>query len=220
MAHAADDTPRRLLEAAGEVFAAKGFQAATVREICRRAGANLAAVNYHFGDKHQLYIEAVKHAQCCGEEDPLPQWPPDTPPAAKLRGYVHRMLARFLDDRRPAWHAQLMAREMAEPTEACVALVDSYIRPSYELLDGILEELLPPGTPVSDRHLIAFSIVGQCVHFKIHRPIAVQLVGEEEYATYDVMRLADHVARFSLAALGHEMPARENTTESSATLLP
>ena len=137
MAHAADDTPRRLLEAAGEVFAAKGFQAATVREICRRAGANLAAVNYHFGDKHQLYIEAVKHAQCCGEEDPLPQWPPDTPPAAKLRGYVHRMLARFLDDRRPAWHAQLMAREMAEPTEACVALVDSYIRPSYELLDGI-----------------------------------------------------------------------------------
>jgi AcrR family transcriptional regulator len=220
MAHAADDTPRRLLEAAGEVFAARGFQAATVREICRCARANLAAVNYHFGDKQQLYIETVKHAQCCGEEDSLPEWPSDTPPAAKLRDYVHRMLARFLDNRRPAWHAQLMAREMADPTEACVALVDSYIRPSYELLDDILEELLPSGTPVSDRHLIAFSIVGQCVHFKIHRPIAVQLVGEEEYGTYDVVRLADHVARFSLAALGHEMPACGGTSPSSATAEP
>ena len=220
MAHAADDTRGRLLQAAGEVFAAKGFQAATVREICGQAGANLAAVNYHFGDKQQLYVETVKHAQCSGVEELLPQWPPDTPPAVKLRDYIHRMLARFLDARRPVWHAQLMAREMAEPTAACVALVDSYIRPSYELLNQILEELLPPGTPVTDRHLVAFSIVGQCVHFKIHRPIAVQLVGQEEFATYDVARLADHVARFSLAALGHEVSVCGDTFPRSIPAKP
>lgn len=220
MAHAADDTRGRLLEAAGEVFAAKGFQAATVREICGRAGANLAAVNYHFGDKQRLYVETVKHAQCSGEEESLPEWPPDTPPEVKLSDYVHRMLARFFDARRPVWHAQLMAREMAEPTEACVALVDSYIRPSYELLDRILEDLLPAGTSVTDRHLIAFSIVGQCVHFKIHRPIAVQLVGQEEYATYDVARLADHVAGFSLAALRREPPAWLSTLPPSMSVKP
>ena len=206
MANPADDTRAKLLDAAGEVFAANGFQAATVREICGRAGTNLAAVNYHFGDKERLYVEAVKHAQCSGEEESFPQWPADTPPPVKLREYIHRMLAGFLDHRRPVWHARLMAREMADPTEACVALVDSYIRPSYELLNRILAELLPPETSAADRHLIAFSIVGQCVHFKIHRPIAVHLVGEEEYATYDVARLADHVARFSLAALGHGKP--------------
>ena len=58
-----DETRRQLLEAAGEVFATAGFRNATVREICRRAGANLAAVNYHFGDKEALYAEVLRYAQ-------------------------------------------------------------------------------------------------------------------------------------------------------------
>ena len=213
MAHAADDTRGRLLEAAGEVFAAKGFQAATVREICTRAGANLAAVNYHFGDKERLYIEAVKDAHGnSGAEEPLPEWPPDTPPPVKLREYIRRMLTSLLDERRPLWHAQLMAREMTEPTEACRALLESHIRPKYELLNQILSELLPPETLAGDRHLIAFSIVGQCLHFRIHKSIAVLLVGQEEYLSYDLARLTDHITRFSLSALGQEMPACEDTS--------
>ena len=40
----------RLLEAAGEIFAEHGFRNTTVREICKRADINLAAVNYYFRD--------------------------------------------------------------------------------------------------------------------------------------------------------------------------
>jgi len=61
-----DATKTRLLEAAGEEFADKGFGGATVRAICARAGANVAAINYHFGDKERLYIEAVIEAHRCG----------------------------------------------------------------------------------------------------------------------------------------------------------
>ena len=61
-----DPTKVRLIEAAGEEFAGKGFDATRIRTICDRAGANIAAVNYHFGDKEQLYVETVLDAHRCG----------------------------------------------------------------------------------------------------------------------------------------------------------
>ena len=54
---------QRLLAAAGEVFAEKGLKGGTVREICTRAEANLAAVNYYFRSKEELYEEIVKRRQ-------------------------------------------------------------------------------------------------------------------------------------------------------------
>jgi len=206
MVQSADDTRQRLMEAAGEVFAAKGFQAATVRDICGRAEVNLAAVNYHFGDKERLYVEAVKQAHCSGHDEPPPDWTSETTPQVKLGDYIRRMLTRLLDPLRPAWHAKLMAREMIEPSETCLGVLEPYIRANHQMLDQILKELLPSDTSAVDRHLIGFSIIGQCLHFKIHKPIAAILVGDEELATYDVARLADHITRFSLAALGHEEP--------------
>src|SRR4051794_36148064 len=54
-------TRERLLEAAGQVFAEQGFRRATVRQICKRANANVAAVSYHFGDKLKLYAAVINH---------------------------------------------------------------------------------------------------------------------------------------------------------------
>ena len=206
MTHPGDDTRHRLLEAAGQVFAEKGFQAATVREICSRAGANLAAVNYHFGDKERLYVEAVRMVHGDVADHPPPEWPPHTPPAVKLREFIYGMLTHMLEVQRPAWHAELMMREMIHPTAACAELVEADIRPRAEMLHRIVDELVPADTPAVDRHLIAFSIVGQCLFYNVHNRVAVLIVGEEEYRTYGIGRLADHISRFTLAALGHEAP--------------
>jgi AcrR family transcriptional regulator len=199
---ATDDTRQRLLEAAEQVFAEKGLEAGTVREIIRRAGVNLAAVNYHFGDKETLYQEAVKSAASCqNERYPMPDWPPGTPPARKLREFIHAIAHRMLDGGNQPWKRQLMMREMAQPTPACAALVREQIRPLAETLADILCELLPDVAPAK-RNLIAFSIVGQCLYYKVAQPIVAQLVGPEEYRTYDANFLAEHVTQFSFAALG------------------
>jgi len=203
MAGKVDDTRTRLLEAAGEVFAEKGFQAATVREICNRAGANLAAVNYYFGDKKRLYGEVVGYAHRGLSAQPVPHFAPGTPPTEKLRRFIEQSLVNLEQDEQcPQWGRRLMMREMAEPTEACVAVVDAFVRPRAEALQRILAELLPPETPEAQRHLIAFSIVGQCLFHRLHRPVAALLVGEELYHNFDAVRVADHIARFTLAALG------------------
>lgn len=199
-----DDTRNRLLEAAGEVFAEKGFRAATVREICARAGANVAAVSYYFGDKMGLYVAAVGLAHQGPNQRPLPNWPAGTPPAKKLHDFVTYLLAN-LQDASPSWTRRLLLREMAEPTEACAAVIHEYMRPRAELLDQILSDLLPAGTPAVERRLIAASIVGQCLFHQFHWQVMRLLAGEEA-RDWEGQQVADHVTRFSLAALGYAPP--------------
>jgi AcrR family transcriptional regulator len=206
--HATDDPRQRLLEAAGAIFAEKGKQLATVRQIIEKAGVNVAAVNYYYQDKDQLYTAAVRNAyRCCAARVPLPTWPPDTPPERKLRDFIRTFLTRAMTaPPEHAWHARLMMREMCEPTGACVEFVAEYVRPSAAVLGGILDELLPADVPAVKRHLIAHSIVAQCLHYLLARPIVTLLVGEAEFAGYDVETLTDHVTEFSLAGLGVRAP--------------
>jgi AcrR family transcriptional regulator len=55
-------TRQRLLDAAGELFAEKGFRLAGTREICRKAGTDIAAIHYHFGNKESLYEAVLRYA--------------------------------------------------------------------------------------------------------------------------------------------------------------
>src|SRR4051794_14021303 len=94
---APDDPRQRLLEAAGAIFAEKGKQLTTVRQIIERAGVNVAAVNYYYQDKDQLYVAAVRHAyRCCAARVPMPAWPPGTPPGRKLRDFVRTFITRVM----------------------------------------------------------------------------------------------------------------------------
>jgi AcrR family transcriptional regulator len=204
-----DDPQQRLLDAAGAAFAEKGFEGATVRDIIRRARTNIAAVNYYFRDKERLYIEAVKNAACGAVQEPaLPQWEPGTPPAEKLRDFIHVLAYRMLESTRPSWHTQLMMRELAQPTSACAEWVRDYVRPMSEVLFHILTELLPPSTPRWKVHMTGFSIVGQILHYAQNRPVVALLVGEENLALYNADAVAEHIAAFSLAALGQRPSGR------------
>jgi AcrR family transcriptional regulator len=196
-----DATRQRLLEAAEEIFAEKGFKSTSIREICSRAEANIAAVNYHFGDKERLYIEAVKYAyRSCVEGEPFPDWQPNTPPVQMLRDFVRVMVTRLLAPQSPS-STQLMIREMAQPTAACAAVVQEYIQPMAQKLGTILA-LLMPGTSRQEQTLVAFSVVGQSLFYRHHRAVAERLVGQEEFRRFDVDVVTNHVTDFTLRALG------------------
>ena len=120
------------MEAAGEVFAAQGFHNATIRQICERAEANVAAVNYHFRDKAELYDAVLQYSHCAAEAAFAAQQPPaDAAPQERLRWYIRSTMFRTLDEGRPAWHGKLMTREMSEPSEALDKLVKVSFMPKF-----------------------------------------------------------------------------------------
>jgi AcrR family transcriptional regulator len=200
-----DTTRERIAEAAGEIFAERGFDGTTVREICQRAGANIAAVNYYFGDKQRLYIEAVVRAHRWRmEQARLPEWSDDTPPERKLADFVATFFRRVLTGPDDTWHTKLVLREMANPTAACAELVQSSIRPQFEILLAILRELLPAEVSPQRLRLTAFSIVGQCLFYHFADPVVRNLLTAEEYSDLDVAVLAQHVLDFSLASIDRQ----------------
>jgi len=197
------DTRQRLLLAAGEVFAERGFRAATVRDIVERAGANVAAVNYHFRDKERLYDEVL--AWCCrGAAEWLPALADDLAPMPqRLRAFVGSFLDRCLGTQEPAWHWQLLAREMAEPTPALNTLVERVMRPTYERLVPIVQGLTEGRLTEQAAWLCAQSIIAQCVHQK-HAQSIIQRLGEPlPLGDNRAEVLAEHIFRFSLAAIEH-----------------
>jgi AcrR family transcriptional regulator len=203
-----DDSPRaRILDAAGAAFATQGFAGTSVRDICQAAGANIAAVNYYFGDKERLYIEAVKYAcQRSSEKFPMPEWSNETKPAQCLYDFIHVFVKRILDPDSKPWQTQLLMRELAQPTAACAEWVAEYVQPMAEKLKSILRNLLPARTPEERVFMIGFSIVGQCLYYKQNRPIGAQLMGQKRFEELTTEAIAKHICDFTAAALGLRPP--------------
>ena len=212
-----DDTRNRILHAAGDAFAELGFTNATVREICRRAGANLASVNYYFGDKERLYAAVIRYAhECQAEGDVPPQWDDQTSPEVKLREFVRATMLHMLAVKEVAWHDRIMLREMLQPTGACREFVEDFVRPHFEQLLSILDEMVPPDTPMHRRHQLGFSIIGQCVFYRFHESVARMLLGDEEMREhFSPEVLADHITSVALAFLGREPLFGESAKQDS-----
>lgn len=185
------------------MFAQQGFHNATIREICRKAGVNVAAVNYHFRDKEHLYAAVLRYAHSCALETHPPEGDAgsDSPPEERLRAFVQSFLRRLTDNGRPAWHGVLMIREITSPTAALDSLVEGSVRPLYERLCSIVADLLGPRADLGQVRLCASSVVGQCMHFRVAREVLLRLNPEITYTPENIDAIADHVVRFSLAAI-------------------
>lgn len=213
-----DSVREKIIDAAGRVFAERGYNSATIRQICQAAEANVAAVNYYFGDKGSLYLETVKQAhRRLSNQFPLPPWPAATPPAQKLKGFIGAMLARMIGGKATPWEQQLMLREVLHPTSACRELVEEYFRPQLELLLGIVSELLPPDTTIQRRRQVAFSIIGQCLFYRIAGDIVDMMATSDEQDHFTIEQLSEHITAFSLAAIfgTSRIDRQSNTTHRS-----
>ncbi len=192
-------TRQRLIEASGELFAELGFRDVTVRQICQRAGANIAAVNYHFRDKESLYREVVLSAyKAARERYPINAGVTDRdPPEARLRAFIRGLLQRIFDETSPPW-GKLLAREMVEPTAALDGIVEQGARPQYAVLTGIVREVLGQDAPDDMVRRYAASVVGQALVYHTCRGMMQRMFGAAADGPEKIEALAAHIAKFSV----------------------
>ncbi len=195
------DTKERLLEAAAQVFGTQGFRRATVREICRLAEANLAAVNYHFRNKAGLYQAVLEEMHLRALEKYPVESRAEASAAERLQRLVEHLIFKLFDEDMSDCRFRLMAWEMIEPTPALDALVAKIIRPLALQLQAVVQELLGPKATAEQVRLCQLSILGQCVYHRWAQAVISRLFPEQGYTPADLRRIAAHITRFSLQAL-------------------
>ena len=197
-------TRERLLDAASEVFAEKGYRDATVKQICGAAEANIAAVNYYFGSKENLYAEAWRRAfhRCQEAHPPDGGMPEDAPPEERLRGRIRALIHQVADEDNQAF--RIAHKEMAEPTGLLKEVKRECLRPVREAMTELIGELLGPHAPPKWVNFCQASIAGQCFgvvrHARRGKSCGPPPPPLEEVRR-DVDGYAEHVYRFSLAGI-------------------
>lgn len=200
----AKETKRRLIEAAGEVFAAHGFERATIKEITDRAGASVAAVNYHFSDKQELYDAVVQHVHTVGcqvMESLTAEADGAMPAEERLHSFISHLLRHVLDPSLPDWYGHIKAREMQNPTAATERFISGSICTFNAQLGKLILELLGASCGKQDLIWLTNSVVSQCLYYAHNRELLRRLYPDLLPAADTVPALADHITRFSLAAL-------------------
>jgi AcrR family transcriptional regulator len=203
------DTKQRLLAAASELFAERGFAGATMRQVAQRAGVNLAAGNYHYGSKKELYLEVLRamFAAIRSELARRGAAPPAQDLARRSRADLEAVLAArvramltMLLGPPPSLHGALMQREMTDPSEALSVIVDEFMRPMLEETEDLLGRLAPE-LDRQARRQCAFSLIGQVVFYRFAMPGLLQMSDWPVYPAGFAEQLAAHITSFSLGGL-------------------
>ena len=201
---ACEQTRARLVEAAREVFSQHGFQGATVREICRRADANVAAVNYHFGSKDGLFAEALNFNRL--KELQKANVAADVCPEVRLRLFIRDFMLMLLDEHAASRQCRMMARELADPTPALDKIVLEAIAPLHEFLGRLVHEIVGSEPGETRLRRCVYSLLGQCVFYRNSQPVLQRLTPDLCYDRDEIESIAQHIADFSLAALRANKP--------------
>jgi AcrR family transcriptional regulator len=145
----------RLLEAAGRVFAERGHDRATGREICELAGVNPAAINYHFGGKDKLYREVLLEAdrRLLSPDVAKAATSDKARPEQKLEAFLAGSVRAMLSPSSESWGTKLFAREMTAPTKALYELMENDVPPNLRMLRQIVASMmdLAPNHPTAIR---------------------------------------------------------------------
>ena len=193
------ETRERLLSTAERMFAERGFSKVTIREICKSARANVAAVNYHFNGKKGLYDEVVRSAIKTMQTttEAIREAGSGRSGEEQIAAYISIFLRRVVAAR-DSWIHQLMMRELSDPTPALDLVIKKVVQPRMTYLREVLAALFDSDLNDPRVERCSMSIQAQCLALLSH-PVAALRPKSMTDRELDLM--AQHIAQFSLGGI-------------------
>lgn len=196
-------TKERLIEAGTAIFAEKGFRDATVAEICEKAEANIAAVNYHFGDKESLYDACWRHAfSITAGTYPIDGGLGENPSLEdSIYCYSSAILHRIFSEDDAGLFPRLLAREMVAPTLALEKIALDALLPQANYLKSTLKPYL--GEQADEEMIMGcmLGIISQCAFFNFNRGLRETVICKKTMTIEEIDQMARHIARFSIGGI-------------------
>jgi AcrR family transcriptional regulator len=212
-----EDARARLIDAAIKLFAEKGYEGTSVRDLATAAGVNVAAVSYHFGSKDALYTEALRACLApCGEMRERMQKHLDAALRTKtrkageeaLRGCIQDFLEVLVSP--AARHSHLVMREQSEGKQRFEPVIREFFQPVGSILREVIL-MLAPGLPEIRVFMVISGIIGQCLHIYKARVSYRVLAGVDSHSPEYIEMASKHIAH--LTALGLRGLEREKVAD-------
>lgn len=195
------ETRRRLIDAAGSLFAEKGYSSTTVQDICEKAEANISAVNYHFGSKMKLYEATLQYTLLKDQESSPPRKGKKTAPDESLYQLVLDMIKNVRLTDKPEWFPLLLRREIMFPTAEFQDFIQRLIKQDFERISALITEILPHARPY-DVKICALTLLEQVKGIAMESDIVLQdLFPELELNGKGYERLARHITDTAIAGI-------------------
>ncbi|MGA2677792.1 MAG: CerR family C-terminal domain-containing protein [Sedimentisphaerales bacterium] len=198
-------TRKRLLEGAEEMFAQKGFDGTTIRDITTKARRGPASVNYFFGDKRELYEELFRlrlREMCESRLNAIKTVMSDKgkPTLEKLlHVYCVDFLKPFADPQQSQRFMQLLFREMAEQRLPRNMFLDELAAPTLTAMEEAVS-VICPNLNKNDIIMSVLSLTGQLVHIM---QVKVLFEGAQGHSitSISIDESIDHIVKFSAAGI-------------------
>lgn len=201
------NTKRTLIEAAGPLFAEHGIDGTTVRAIAEKAQTNIAAINYHFGSKENLYKETLLFVAKRGETYPalrLLERPgllkSRDDQANAIREIIREKFRVIFAQDTPAWYWKLMIRSMLESSNPAIeAVVRTVFEPEHKAITRIVK-MVKPEVDEEAAHMWGFLLFGAISFYCFAKTPILLLLNREEYAESFIESATNFVSEALLKA--------------------
>lgn len=193
-------TRNRVLKAALTLFSRKGYSRVTVADICKKAGANQAAVNYYFRDKAGLYGECWEVALARFSEVLFTD-PEEADPEVQLRNYIRTLISNVTDKGEKGHFSRLYMMELANPTGLIKQGWLDAVSSNRQRLHHILTRIMGRTPSRETLVLCELSIASQCRNLLTINPDDMAYFFDHPVDAELIGRMADHITLFSLAGI-------------------